>query len=239
MSPSKSILKVLSSPSKLASVLDRTTHGSVLTLDIKRHRIGMAVVPREQQDTHGSSTLTKEALPLAAISTSQRSITTECVEQLHRVVEEHNVCGFVVSWPIQRDTGKIGAPCGRVLFTLESILELSDDNILTPNRTLCLWDSLHRRGAFHEQGVEDEWGRCSLYTRTSNKTEHLASTEQYTPDQSIDASQVWDDFSRAHWPELYYDDGSKVKMTTGLSAWKNLVADSRDCRPSMAQAAAG
>ena len=167
-----------------------------------------------------AETLTKEALMLPSISTRERKISPECTKQLHRIVKEHHICGFVVSWPVQRDTGKMGAPCGHVLFTLESILKLSD-NIMTPDRPFCLWDSLNAS----EQEGEDEWGRCSMYALTSNKTLQLALKARHTQDENSVAAQVWNDFCRAHWPKLYV---RKVQRTASRSAW-NLVADWKEC----------
>jgi hypothetical protein len=42
---------------------------------------------------------------------------------------------IVSSWPIERDTGKFGASCGRVLFTLESML--FENNTTTSTNTNC------------------------------------------------------------------------------------------------------
>mmetsp|Transcript_6086 Transcript_6086/g.14228 ORF Transcript_6086/g.14228 Transcript_6086/m.14228 type:complete len:288 (+) Transcript_6086:172-1035(+) len=55
--------------------------------------------------------------------------------RLSGLVREHNVCGFVVSWPIQQDTGLMGASCGRTLWTLEQLLfdgGGDDDDRVTP-----------------------------------------------------------------------------------------------------------
>jgi hypothetical protein len=37
------------------------------------------------------------------------------------------VCGVVVNWPLQRDTGRMGAACGRVIFALEQLWERSNE----------------------------------------------------------------------------------------------------------------
>ena len=220
---SKSILNVLVSPSKVASIIERTSRGSaVLSLDIQRHQIGMAIISRDYE------TLTKQAQTLPSIASTDRPISSHTLEQLSQVVKEHNVCSFVVSWPVQRDHGGMGAPCGRVLFTLESILKESD-SILTPDRPMCFWDSLH---ASEQADGGDEWGRCARYGRPSSKTLHLASIEQYIAHEDIGASQIWDDFCRVHWPER-----SKVEKTSPLSAW-NLVSDWKDCPSSYPRIAA-
>ena len=125
---------------------------------------------------------------------------------LSGLVRDHNICGFVVSWPLQQDTGLMGASCGRTLWALEQLLaeECEDDDessttstapLFANNRPLCLWDGVHR-----EQPATDAFGRSSVYARTSTKTEHCASKEQYHQDESVLAAEVWKDFCEHHWP---------------------------------------
>jgi RNase H-fold protein (predicted Holliday junction resolvase) len=131
-----------------------------------------------------------------AISNKKGRVNEACKARLAEIVKDHKVCGVVVSWPLQQDTGKMGAACGRVLYTLQDLLQ--DSNIVTPNRPLCLWDGEHST-----QEKEDGWGRCAAYTRTSDKQIHRASEEQYNQDENIVAAQVWNDFSRVHWPDVF------------------------------------
>jgi len=49
------------------------------------------------------------------------AIDRECLERFSKIVEEHKVCGVVVNWPVQRETGRMGAACGRVVFALEQL----------------------------------------------------------------------------------------------------------------------
>jgi hypothetical protein len=104
----------------------------------------------------------------------------------------------------------MGAACGRVLYTLEDLLQ--DSNIVTPSRPLCLWDG---ERSTHEK--EDEWGRCAAYTRTSDKQVHRASEEQYNQDENIVAASVWNDFCRVHWPEVF---AQPVKEETKQTRFK-------------------
>ena len=218
------ILKALASPSKVVSHLTKRSRGAVLSLNIERSRIGLAVVSRDEND----ETLAREATPLTPICTRTRRLSPECTEQLARIVQEYDIDAFIVSWPLQGDTGKMGAPCGRVLFTLESIMATSN-NIFTPDRPVCLWDSLHASA----EETEDDWGRDSKYARISHNKKELASEKRYTQDERIVATQIWDDFCRTHMPSIYR---RKVKEIPSTAAW-NLVADWKNC-PSFLQAAA-
>jgi len=126
----------------------------------------------------------------------KRTLAPELVDQLQDVVTNHNVCGFVVNWPVQKE-GRCGAPCGRVLHTLDSILAKSP-SVLSSQRHFCLWD------IEHVQQKEDEWGRAPTYSETSKKTLHIASLEQYSRESdSTTAADIWNDFCRSQWPELY------------------------------------
>jgi hypothetical protein len=55
------------------------------------------------------------------------AIDRECLERFSDIIEEYKVCGVVVNWPLQRDTGRMGAACGRVIFALEQLWERSNE----------------------------------------------------------------------------------------------------------------
>lgn len=183
-------MKVLTTPSKIASALDwKKLNGSVLSLDIHKDRIGLAIA---SHPSFGEKSTPLPDIPLAR----KGRVTQECKERLATLARDYRVCGVVVSWPLQQDTGRMGASCGRVLHTLDELLE--DSTLCTPSRPLCLWDGDHSM-----PDPEDQWGRCAAYSRTSSKTVHSASIEQYNQDENIVAVNVWEDFCRSHWPELY------------------------------------
>mmetsp|Transcript_1970 Transcript_1970/g.3584 ORF Transcript_1970/g.3584 Transcript_1970/m.3584 type:complete len:259 (+) Transcript_1970:239-1015(+) len=205
---SKSLLKVLTTPCKLANALDwRKMSGStILSLDIHADRIGLAMASHpsgvgfssKQKDNKSQSCHALEPIPL-----SSKKISAEAKQRLADLVKEYKVCGFVVSWPLQKDTGRMGASCGRTLFTLEQLLQVDDEssssssnNIVTPNRPIVLWDSQHVQPT-----QVDEFGRSPVFANTSSKTSHLASQEQYHQDQNVVATQVWQDFCKTYWPE--------------------------------------
>jgi len=161
-----------------------------MSIDIHKDRIGLAV---SSHPSYGEKSVTFIPIKLA----KKGKLNQECKDLLSALVRDHKVCGFVVSFPLQQDTGRMGAACGRVLHTLDDIL-LDTNNIVTPNRPLCLWDALHSTPE-----REDEWGRCAAYARTSDKTVHVASQEQYNQDENIAAVQVWEDFCQENWPDLH------------------------------------
>mmetsp|Transcript_42093 Transcript_42093/g.101509 ORF Transcript_42093/g.101509 Transcript_42093/m.101509 type:complete len:225 (-) Transcript_42093:86-760(-) len=194
MTTPNSITKILTTPAKFASRFNwKKASAKVLSLEIQKGRIGLAVAshPSFQESVH-----VLEPIPL-----SGRALADIVPQKLEEIVKQENICGFVVSWPIQQDTGKLGYSCGLVLNTLEQILEqTSDSPIMTSKRPVCLWD-----GAHAELPSIDIWGRCADYARTSSNPIHLASTEQYhVPSQGNAASEVMKDFFQANWPQLHY-----------------------------------
>ena len=73
-----------------------------------------------EEDTTTATSIAAAAATDADTPSSNN--TYEVLRQLDHVVKEYNVCGVLVSWPVQRDTGKVGAACGRVLYTLEDLI---------------------------------------------------------------------------------------------------------------------
>ncbi|KAL3932933.1 MAG: hypothetical protein SGBAC_010621 [Bacillariaceae sp.] len=132
---------------------------------------------------------------------------------LANIVEQHKVCGFVVSWPLQPDSQRMGAACGRVLHTLEQLLSSSlpseqgstkkkaNSPLISANRPCVLWNDSNAQSV----DESDVFGRLEAYSKvpSSDKTVHIASIEQYNTDEATVASQVWEDFMRVHWPELH------------------------------------
>jgi hypothetical protein len=188
---SNRLLKSLVAPSKVATALNRRKTGSsILSIDVHSNSIGLALGlhPSIQEEANAVDPiylLPKGRLP------------EDAKEKLSKIVVDQSVCGVVVSWPVQQDTGRVGAACGRVCHALDEVL--SDSRIFASSPPLCLWDSLH---SSHTGENEDQWGRSSAYSRPCNKEIHFASAEQYHQNANVVATQVWDDFLRAHWPQL-------------------------------------
>jgi len=200
---SKALSKLLTSPSKVAHSLDwKKVSGSVLSMSITRDRIHLAIA---NHPTDGPTGRTDKAqsLPSIPIETEvldkQRRLSPKVAAELKTILRDFEVCGLVVAWPVQQQ-GWAGAACGRTLFTLDELLK---DKALNCSRPVCLWDEEHHAASF-----EDEWGRSPLYGEppSADKTVHVASEEQYNTSTKTDghvASDIWNDFCRAHWPELY------------------------------------
>ena len=184
--------KFLVAPAKIASKLDwKKFNGAILSLDVHKDRIGMLVA---SHPSTGDKVATLEPIHFHLHGGKLPENVKERLEEVVR--QRDNICGVVVSWPLQKDTGHMGAPCGRTLHILEELLEETD--LFTPDRPLCLWDSTHTTIC-----AQDKWGRCADFARTTEKHTHLASKEQYNQDDNVVATQVWNDFVRVHWPTIY------------------------------------
>lgn len=189
---SQKLIQLLVQPSKIATALDwKKVSGSVLTLDIHKDRIGMALASHPAFQGNARTLESVKLLP-------KGEIPKEAKAKMSRIVSDNKVCGVVVSWPVQQDTGRMGAACGRVIHTLEDLVKYAASSNIKKMLPVCLWDGVHP-----QQEREDKWGRCSVYSRTSDKHIHRASVEQYNQDENIVSAQVWDDFVRTHWPTIY------------------------------------
>jgi hypothetical protein len=133
-----------------------------------------------------------------------RRLAPSAARELRRTLEDWQVRGVVVAWPVQPE-GWCGASCGRVLFALDG-LRSHGAFCSAADLPMCLWDQAHTSN--HGGPYEDEWGRSEQYTTTSEGTVHCASKEQYglPPGAFFTAAGAWRDFSRAHWPEYHRHD---------------------------------
>jgi hypothetical protein len=139
------------------------------------------------------------SIPLETeISANQKVLKPSVLIELSDVVEDLQVCAMVVDWPLQKE-GWCGASCGRVLHTLDQLCAQSN-TLMSARRPICLWD-----GKRNSLSPEDNWGRAALYSKETNKTIHVASKEQYYEHHDTVVVDVWNDFSRGHWPELYQE----------------------------------
>ncbi len=197
------VVSKLSKPSKVASVLDwkRVNGSTVLSLNFHKDRVGIAVA------SHPSTGVPcLELEPLRFTKKHPHVIDSSCLDRFSKIIEEYKVCGVVVSWPLQSDTGRMGAACGRVIFALEQLWEKSNGgtNDLF-SKPFCLWDSEHVVPKQRKDPTKkvDEFGRCASYGKTTKKAEHIASKEQYHEDELTVVVGVWNNFCKEHWPELY------------------------------------
>lgn len=195
MTMTPNISKYLADPSKVASRFDWSRKGAVLALDVGMDRIGLAVASHPEC---GESPVALDPLPLRLqTKTGNRRVLAESVVgELKAIVQSYKVCGFVVSWPLQKE-GRCGFPCGKVLHTLDALV-VESPSIINTQRPFCLWDE------HHYMPGEDEWGRLPKYGETTTKTIHRASEEQYVHKCSSSiAVDVWNDYCSKHWPKLH------------------------------------
>lgn len=227
------LMKKLSKPSKVASILDwkKMFNNTVLTLNFHKNRVGIAVA---SHPSLGTPCMELEPLRFDDDNGNRKnisgSIDRDCLERFSDIIEEYKVCGVVVNWPLQHDTGRMGAACGRVIFALEQLWERSNENAMICeqrggllSRPFCLWDAGHVDLADPAKRV-DSFGRCASYGKESEKPisrhnndddcsnsdeledrfekSYFASKEQYYEDELTVVLGVWDDFCREHWPEL-------------------------------------
>lgn len=202
----KALQKVMVAPSTVAKNLNRGA-GSVLSLNVHRERICITI--GSYDSVH----------KLPDVSTGSLKRDKKGTHLLNQIVEDHNVCGFVVSWPVQKDTGKLGASAGRVLFTLEKIMQ-QDAKIFTAERPLCFWDSFRTN---NERKPVDDLGRCAAYGEASEKSIYFASLEQYNHDENVTSAEVWNDFCKVHLPQV-----AKRAARTALKRKENLISDWND-----------
>jgi hypothetical protein len=211
----KTLLSKLVAPSKLASNLNwrKSSGASILTVNIHTDRIGLRV---GYHPSTGLPSQSLDDLPLTRRQTTDQQhsgekkmkiggkLSNATHQQLSEIIQRHNVCGLVVNWPIQHDTGRLGYAAGRVLWTLEQLIDST-----AQNRPVCLWDGQHVPLSDSET---DEWGRnpklghsmsdASYDGGATNKV-HAASVQQYHEDEMIVAKQIWDDFVKTQWPDIY------------------------------------
>lgn len=218
--PSTRLIRLLKTPAQVANALDwkRSTSSTVATLHIGRDRIGMAIATHPDL---GGKVQTVQPLELELITkdTNQRALAPDCVREIRELCDHHQVGSFLVWWPLQRE-GRPGARCGKVLHTLESLIEQANDTILTPKRPIALWTG-DRHKDEHEKYAEDEWGRSSVYSRcVYDKTVHRASTEQYChpSGSSATAAETWEEFCKQYWPDCV------VQIESALHEEERLIA---------------
>ena len=133
----------------------------------KMHRATKTCTGHEEQDGHHSSLVLR-------VDENER-----VALELGELVKQHNVCGFVVGWPLHPD-GRPGGQCGKVLHLLDHIAEHSDP-ILYLGRPFSLMDlrdvpfndsnrKVNSINKYDEAQQIDEWGRCAIYGQTPSES---------------------------------------------------------------------
>jgi len=192
----RTLSQILTAPGKVAHALDwrKGSGGSILSMSIGKGAIDIAV------SYHPECQEVTQVMPSIPITThvvnEANFLCPEVADEVSGILHDWKICGLVVSWPVQKE-GWCGAACGRVLFTLDQLLNSpAGSGITDSGRKVCLWNNSHKDFS------EDQFGRTSLYSLTSDKRVHYASEEQYQSSETV-AAEVWDDFCRTHWPILF------------------------------------
>ena len=207
----------ITSSNEIARALDWSkVAGTVLSISIGKGLINLAVA------SHPERKEAPRSLPSIPHKTevikNEKVLSPAVYDELSRIVKDWKVCGMIASWPVQKE-GWVGAPCGKVLYTLDQLANppVGARPLIDANHKVCLWNYSH----LHSH--EDNWGRDPIYAQVSNKSIHFASLEQYQP-PDVAAVDVWNDFCRAMWPELYHyrDNRSTIfNESSSSSHWMN------------------
>jgi hypothetical protein len=226
MSARKSLSNFLTSPCKIAHALDwrKASGGSILSMSIGRESIDLAVAQHPEESEDGPRSLPSVPVDFE-FANRKKILSANVAGEIGRIASDFQVCGTIVSWPVQQE-GWAGAPCGRVLFTLEQLAS-AKTGAINNVRKVCLWNDSHKSLRV------DEWGRNPSYAHGTSKSIHFASREQYLCSET-DAADVWNDFRRVHWPECnnseYFDKQQEMQpspksLSPGAAASLHSVTD--------------
>jgi hypothetical protein len=81
----------------------------------------------KNQNSNNNNNINNGTGTIRAVSIASRgAINQSCLNRFSDIIETYKVCGVIVSWPIQHDTGRMGAACGRVIYALEQLWEQSN-----------------------------------------------------------------------------------------------------------------
>jgi RNase H-fold protein (predicted Holliday junction resolvase) len=196
--------KVLATPFQIASDFDwrKVCGATILTLDIHKDRIGMAIACHP---SYGDKVSTLDSIPIAKKSKRGKGkgsidvdididsdIDTAVLSHLDKITQDYKVCSVVVSWPLQKDTGRKGAACGHTLHTIENLLKRQQQeqqqnltSILTPKRPVCFWNS----SSHAVLETTDPWGRCPSYATPDECYTTTAATKVVAVDQQQQQQQ--------------------------------------------------
>jgi len=154
-------------------------------------------------------------------------------ELLEELVKQHSICGFVVGWPLLgAGDGRMGASCGKVLHTLDSlILPHHNTNTISINRPFTLLDT---RPTHHtnnntnnddddddddDSSIPDKWGRSVTFSRVPSSStrihhhyvfknnttsNHNNNNNNSHSHENMSASLLLDQFIKDHW-QLHTD----------------------------------
>lgn len=156
------------------------------------------------------------------------------------------VCGVVVNWPLQSDTGRMGAACGRVIFALEQLVQRSNESMIDSpyangngtingatiknhdrggflSRPFCLWDAGHidlKQRADPSKRV-DVFGRCASYGRETTTTTQMDSVSTNNNNNATTGPRDPQGHEYFAGKEQYYED----ELTVVLGVWDDFCRE--------------
>lgn len=186
----------LVSPSKVAGILDwRRSIGVVMGLNITRDRIGIAVAE------HPENFAETIAIKSLSISGKNRDLSHDAVAELEGLVRQHQVCAFVVNWPLNE--GRTGEKCGKTLQVLDSLIDQSS-SLITRKRPFTLWSSDTSTNSTDSFFV-DNWGRSADFARAPMYSEGMSYSSKNVfidlnkSEPASKAADVLQDWIKANW----------------------------------------
>ncbi len=154
---SRKLSQLLVHRSKVASILDwNKTNSSIMALSLSKTCIGVAT---SKHPTHWNIFCESDSLSLniqpANIYERKEQIENMklAASQIHEIVIEHNVCAFLIDWPVT-NLGRCGASCGQTLFQLENLL---DSSAFISKEKPFAFVNFSREADINNE--EDTWGR--------------------------------------------------------------------------------
>jgi RNase H-fold protein (predicted Holliday junction resolvase) len=186
----------LVSPSKVAGILDwRRSVGAVMGLDITKDRIGIAVAE------HPENFAETAALKSLSLPRKNRELSRDAIAELEAMVRQHNVCAFVVNWPLNE--GRTGEQCGKTLQVLDCLIDQSN-SLITRKRPFTLWGNRPSTTATDSFNV-DEWGRSADFARAPEYFDGMSYSSKNvfvnhnTSDPANVAAGVLRDWIKCNW----------------------------------------
>ena len=157
-------------PSRVASLLDwNKSKSAIMSISVSKGYIGVAISkhPSNWDHMHDLDSFQLKVHPTRRKGTPQVDTMKQLASQLDDIVQEQNVCAFLVDWPIS-NLGRCGASCGQTLFHLEKIIDSSD--IISKSRPFAFVNYLR---VTDSNDIEDTWGRIVNFGRIKDNQRQM------------------------------------------------------------------
>lgn len=208
----------IADPQRISRILNwNRSKGAVMALDIGAKRIGVALT-----GSMGNKTIYPgnqiEYLKAPGFKKSLK-LNDSISNEIEQVVQDHNVCAFVVSWPLDQNR-RAGKPCGRVLHVLDH-LAAAPNKLLSKNRPFALWEE----GILSSVPAEhiDKWGRSKVFSKIPSMNQKIYSSKTNDYDEHISgdsfvASKMLQDFMNTNCRDHEYEDEYQIEDAIGKTS---------------------